>query len=288
MLVNVAAGCHASVPTLAPWCARLELVYEKRGTRTVLVRRSHTGPLVVQKSLYPEGDAPCQNVIVHPPGGIAGGDALHLCAAVGTGAHVQFTTPGASKWYRSAGPTAQQQTVELRVGAGAVIEWLPQETVVFDGAIAKLHTRVDLQPGASFIGWDVICLGRTASGERFARGRLRQAFELWSQDALVWTERSLVDGDARLLHSPVGLHGQPVFGTFIAAGVPVNDETLDLCRRIAAVSGEVATTRLPGVLLARYRGASAAAARAYFAALWSVVRPGLVGRAAVAPRIWNT
>ena len=287
MLVNAAAACHASLPSPAPWRARLELVYEKRGARTVLVRRSHAGPLVVQKSLYPEGDAPCQNVVVHPPGGIAGGDELHLSATVAAGAHVQFTTPGASKWYRSAGATAQQ-TVELRVGASAVVEWLPQETVVFDGAIAKLHTRVDLLPGASFIGWDVICLGRTAGGERFVHGRLRQELELWSQDTLVWTERSLMDGDAQLLHSPLGLQGQPVFGTFIAAGGPVDDETLNLCRGIAAVSGEVGTTRLPGVLLARYRGASTEAARACFVALWSVVRPRLVGRAAVAPRIWNT
>src|SRR5271166_1361303 len=116
----------------AGWRGELALAYERSGKRTVLVRRAHRGPLVVQKALYPEGEAVCQSVILHPPAGIVGGDQLALEVDVGDGAWAQLTTPGAAKWYRSAGPRAQQ-TLAFSVRAKATLEWLPQETIIFDG-----------------------------------------------------------------------------------------------------------------------------------------------------------
>src|SRR5438045_6863059 len=110
--------------------ACLSLSYVRDGNRTLLAERRHTGPLVVQKSLYPEGDAVCQNVIVHPPGGIVGGDALEVSADAGPGAHAQLLTPGAAKCYRSGGALAHQR-ISLRAAQGATVEWLPQETIVF-------------------------------------------------------------------------------------------------------------------------------------------------------------
>ena len=156
--------------TPSGWEAHLELEFRREAARTVLSTRRHTGPLRVQKALYPEGADVCQAIVVHPPGGIVGGDSLAIDVDVGTGAHAQLTTPGATKWYRSAGSVARAETA-LRVAAGAVLEWLPQEAMLFDGARASIALRVDLAPGARFIGWDVICLGRTASGERFDVGR---------------------------------------------------------------------------------------------------------------------
>lgn len=268
------------------WRAELHLRFERRGPRTVLAERVHVGPLRVQKSLYAEGDGVCQNIIVHPPGGIVGGDALVIDADAGPGAHAQLTTPGAAKWYRSAGEAATQHVV-LRAAESAVIEWLPRETIVFDGAVAELDSRIELAGDAAFIGWDIVCLGRTASGERFRHGSLRQQLGIARDGAAVYVERARIEG-GRLLSSPVGLNGATVFGTFIAAAAPrLSDGLLDACRKVAA-DGEGAVTRLPGVLLARYRGASAEAAHAYFGKLWRVSRPRLTGREAVAPRIWNT
>lgn len=268
------------------WEAKLALGFERRGERTVLATRTHEGPLVVQKALHPEGPGVCQSIVVHPPGGIAGGDRLALDVDVGAGAHAQLTTPGAAKWYRTRSAVARQ-AVSARVAAGATLEWLPQETIVFDGARATIATTIALATGATFIGWDIVCLGRTESGERFASGRLHQTLELVRDGALLWCERTVLEGGSRALQSGAILNGAPVFGTFIASG-DFADDVLACCRRVSCDKGEGAVTRLAHVIVARYRGASAQVARTYLASLWGVLRPAATGRAAVPPRIWNT
>ena len=269
------------------WRAQLDLGYRRDGERTVLTTRAHQGPLVVQKSLYPEGDAVCQNVIIHPPGGIVGGDMLAVNVDAGPRTHAQLTTPGAAKCYRSGGAFARQH-ITLRVARDAVLEWLPQETIVFDASKIELELAIDLVDDARFLGWDVVCLGRTAAGERFDRGALRQRLTLTRDGVPTFAERAVLHGGAPLLTSPVGLQGNPVFGTFLAAAPIVTHAMLESCRQVLPMAGEGAVTRLPGVLIARYRGASAAAARQYFVELWRKLRPALALRAAVPPRIWAT
>lgn len=269
------------------WRAQLDLGYRRDGERTVLTTRAHQGPLVVQKSLYPEGDAVCQNVIIHPPGGIVGGDMLAVNVDAGPRTHAQLTTPGAAKCYRSGGAFARQH-ITLRVARDAVLEWLPQETIVFDASKIELELAIDLVDDARFLGWDVVCLGRTAAGERFDRGALRQRLTLTRDGTPTFAERVVLHGGAPLLTSPVGLQGNPVFGTFLAAAPIVTHAMLESCRQVLPMAGEGAVTRLPGVLIARYRGASAAAARQYFVELWRKLRPALALRAAVPPRIWAT
>ena len=145
-------------PVFAPWRAELALGFERREARTVLAERRQDGPLVVQKPLYPEGDEVCHAIVVHPPAGIAGGDELEVAAKAGAGAHALLTTPGAAKWYRSAGPWARQK---LAFEVAGVLEWLPQETIVFDGALADMGCEVNLDAEACYIGWEILCLGRT-------------------------------------------------------------------------------------------------------------------------------
>lgn len=147
------------------WHAELELGYARFGDTTRPVRRRHLGPLRVQKHLYAEGPEICQHIIVHPPGGIAGGDRLDISASVERDAWAQLTSPGAAKWYRANGPA--YQSLRLRVGAGATLEWLPQETIVFSAAQAELETLVELEGDARLFYWDMVALGRPASGERF-------------------------------------------------------------------------------------------------------------------------
>ena len=281
------AAAHTSVDAGSRWHAALALVYARDGERSVLARRTHRGPLVVQRSLYPEGERVCQNIIVHPPAGIVGGDTLRLDIDVGEGACAQITTPGAAKWYRSSGAAARQD-VASRVQAGSTLEWLPQESIVFDGAIAGLHHRVDLEGDATFVGWDVICLGRSAAGERFARGNLRQSLMVARDGVEVFVERANLSGGDALLASAVGLNGAVVFGTFIAAVSAVPDSLLAACRGIAAVDGDTGVTRMRGCVVGRYRGMSAQSARAYFVQLWCAVRPIAIRRDAVMPRIWAT
>ena len=272
-------------PMVSSWKARLALDFAFQDDKTVLAGRSHDGPLVVQKPLYPEGREVCHAIVVHPPGGIAGGDELSLRVKTGEGASTLLTTPGAAKWYRSAGPWAKQNVAFDVQGA---LEWLPQESIVFDGALADSAYDVDLGARAGFIGWDIVCLGRTGSGEKFSRGTFRSSVQVRREGRLLWRERGRIDGGGRLLDSPAGLAGSPVFGTLFAAALNFNKKILDQLREQQPTLGAGAVTLLPGILLARYLGGSGEAARRYFIALWRILRPALLGREAIEPRIWRT
>lgn len=278
---------NATNAVRTPWHARLALRFERRDARTVLVHRAHEGPLVVQKPLYPEGDVVCQCIVIHPPGGIAGGDRLDLDIEAGAGAFAQLTTPGAAKWYRAGGHDSGAGT-RIRAGAGAVVEWMPQGNIVFRGAQARATLQVELQGDAVFLGWDISCLGRTASAETFDAGTWRQRIDVRRDDALIWSERAVVTGASAAMSSPSGLNGAPVFGTLLVVADAIDNSLLAACRGRAPLSGDGVVTRFPGVLVARYRGHATAAAHAWFAALWSLLRPALAGRPAIPPRIWNT
>lgn len=269
------------------WCGELRLEYERRSERTVLSSRRHSGPIVVQKALYPEGESVCHGIVLHPPGGYVGGDRITLAVRVGDSGHALLTTPGAGKWYRSAGRTAEQ-SLRFEVCSGAVLEWFPQGTIVFDGALARADTRIDVSPDGTYIGWEIVCLGRTASGEHFAAGQLRTSTELRRGAELSWLERGCIDGGSRLLASPVGLAGHPVHGTLLAVSPKVDAAIVTSCRDVQPASGHAAVTRLPGIALARYLGPRADDAQDYFVRLWQILRPALTGCPASFPRIWRT
>lgn len=277
-----------SLPELLPsWHAELHLGFARSGERTVLRENRHRGPLRVQKALYPEGEAVCQTILLHPPSGIAGGDLLQISVAAAAGAHAQITTPGAGKWYRSGGQDAAQR-IDLKVEEGATLEWLPQETIVFDGARARMETRVSLAADSRFIGWDIVCLGRAASGERFEHGKFELFYRVDRNNCPVWIERGSFAGNDAMLSSPAGWAGASVSGTLLAA-FPHTPELLAACRAISpADAASHALTALPGLLVARYLGDSSEAARLWFAALWAVIRPVCCGRPAINLRIWNT
>lgn len=267
---------------MSTWSARLDLGFRPAEGKTVLAERRQEGPLVVQKPLYPEGERVCHAIIVHPPGGIAGGDELELRSSVAQGGHALLTTPGAGKWYRSAGAQASQK---LAFAVDGILEWLPRETIVFNDARARLECTVHLKGDARYIGWEVLCFGRSGSGEHFAKGTIGLETAIARDGRLLWLERGRIDGGGALMASATGLGGRSVCGTLVAAG-PLAPDALGACREKGG--GEVAITALPGVLIARYLGDSSEAALRAFAAIWSVLRPSLAGRQAVEPRIWRT
>jgi urease accessory protein len=272
-------------PLVRSWKASLSLGFSFENRKTTLGSKHHDGPLVVQKPLYPEGGEVCHAIVVHPPGGIAGGDELRLRIRTDEHASALLTTPGATKWYRSAGPWARQ---DLAFDVQGTLEWLPQESIVFDGALAQTEIEADLAAGAGLIGWDIVCLGRTGSGERYARGSYRTSIQVRREGKPLWLERGRIEGGGKLLESPAGLDGQPVFGTLFASFLNLNQELLNEMRKTGPATGRGAVTLLPGILLARYLGDSSEAARRYFIALWRILRPALTGRKAIEPRIWGT
>ncbi len=198
------------------WHARLQLDYRLEAERCV-ARYEHSGPLRILQSLYPEGDGICHNVLVHPPGGLVGGDTLSLDISVGTGAHGLITTPGATRFYRSDGPVATQET-SLKLEEGARLEWLPLEAICYDGCHAVNRLQLQLAPGAQCLGWDLTALGLPHAQLPFLRGSLEQHLEVPG----VWLERgTLRADDQRLMNGPTGLDGYRCLATlFFASGTP--------------------------------------------------------------------
>ena len=271
----------------ACWPARLRLSYERRAGRSVLAAKEHEGPLVVQKPLYPEGEAICHSIILHPPAGIVGGDQLTLQVLVGDQAHALLTTPGATKWYRSAGAAATQ-TMHFSIGNEGCLEWLPQESIVFDGAQAHNETQINLAAKALFLGWDIICLGRTGSAQSFQTGRWGSKLSIHREGKALWIERAAIEAGDLLMRSKAGLSGCSVYATFVATVQTVQASLIQECRTVVVEKGVASVSQLPGLLVGRYLGDSSQAAKNYFIALWQKVRPVVVGCEAQRPRIWNT
>ncbi len=270
------------------WEAGLQLAFQRRGERSVLARRSSFGPLAVQKALYPEGEFVCHAILLHPPGGIAGGDRLEIAVEVETRAHALLTTPGATKWYRSSGVESSQRVV-ISIERDAVCEWLPQENIFFESSLARNALSVDLREGAVFCGWDVMCLGRTASGERFLAGQIRQHLRITRGAKPLFEEMGTVDGGGALLDSPIGMAGYPLCATFILAGVAVDRDALDFCRA-SAPEGDCkwGVSAMGEVLVARCLARKAEMAREYFLRMWAHLRPKYAKVPARVPRIWAT
>lgn len=280
------AGSHNKMTV--SWRAQLNLRFAVERERTVLVERMHSGPLVVQKTLYPEGERICHAVIVHPPGGIAGGDQLQLHANLEADAHTLLTTPGAGKWYKANGRDAAQQ-LQFKVGERATLEWLPQETILFDAAQVRMSTQVELASDAKFAGWEIVCFGRRAAGEKFAQGHLHQRVQIWRGEELLWNEATNVAAGSRAMLSPLGLSGRTISAVFLVAAGAVPAEVLAACRTIIPRENNLyGVTALPEIFAARFVGDNTEHARDYFERLWQILRPWYANTEMQRPRIWST
>ena len=272
------------------WRADLYIDYTLQSGRSV-ARHRHSGPLRVLQSLYPEGDAVCHNVLVHPPGGIVGGDVLDMRVAVGEGAHGLVTTPGATRFYRSEGELGVQQAL-LDVAARARLEWLPLEALYYAGCQAENRLTMNVAAGGELLGWDMAALGLPHAGQPFARGRVLQHIEVPG----AWLERGVIDAaDTRLLQSPLGLAGHRCLASvFFVSGSP-----LERARREQAL--EVARAALAGHALEASAGVTSPHPRVVVVrALAPVVEPAMEALRRVrtawrqalwslpdaAPRIW--
>lgn len=270
------------------WRAQLRLHYSRDDERTI-AHDSHQGPLRVLQRLYPEGPGICHHVIVHPPGGVVGGDRLEVNARLDAGTHAVITTPGATRFYRSTGVPAVQQ-VRLQLAGGARIEWLPLEAIAHRGCIAESQLTLELADGAEAIGWDILALGLPAAGEDFDSGSFLQHLEIPG----VWLERGRVRGsDALLLESPLGWAGHAVLGTlWWAAGSPIGSE-----RRQALLEGALGlidsaqagvTMPNPQTVVLRVLAARVEPAMRLMQAVRAAWRHSAWGLAAEPPRVWRT
>lgn len=295
----------------ASWHGSLDLVFSYNGGNTVLAHDRVKAPLKVQRPFYPEGSEVCHSTILHTAGGIVGGDRLSLNICLEAQAKALITTAAAGRVYRTNG-LAARQTIQMQVADGACLEWLPQETIVFDGAIYRQDLRVDLAPKASWLGWEMTRFGRSARGERFLQGDWRSHAEVWQQGRPLWIDRQWLPGREDIFNSPHGLAGQPVVASFAWIGQEVSPELVEKVRSLwdkpsltlpdpllsregqgktggdAYLSrGTVGVTRLTVGLLCRYRGSSTVEVRNWFMEVWQLLRLSFLGRTNCTPRVWQ-
>jgi urease accessory protein len=275
----------------AEWLAELHLHFARHKTRTVLVENRHSGPLRVQKALYPEGEQVCHAVIVHPPGGLAGGDKLSVEINLEANSNVVVLTPAAAKWYKAPRLPCTQQTT-IRLAKGSTLDWLPQENIFYNATHAISSFTLQIDPGASAIGWEMGLLGRQESGERWTEGSLRFVTSIERSDGLLlWVERLRLDASAPLRTACQCLYGFNAFATLWAVG--------EACT--AAVAEELASglpfetelragvTSLPeGILLVRGLANDIERLRETMMKCWLNLRPLIHGLPAQRLRLWAT
>ncbi|MDF5707160.1 MAG: urease accessory protein UreD [Nostoc sp. S4] len=272
--------------TTQGWHGKLNLVYADRHNTTQLIYTHQQAPLKVQRPFYPEGQKVCHSVILHTAGGVVGGDRLSSNIHLQSHTHALITTAAASKIYRSNGLQARQ-TTQIQVDAGACLEWLPQETILFNSAIYQQDLRVELATGASFLGWEITRFGRSARGEKFLQGEWRSHTEIWQQGVPLWIDRQWLPASEEVFHSPHGLAGKPITGSLVWLGDAVSAEIGEKIRILGNSVGETGVSRLQHGLLCRYRGCSTSEVRNWFINVWQLLRVCFLNRGNCIPRVWQ-
>lgn len=267
------------------WHGKLQLTYVCHQQTTQIQYDRVQAPLKIQRPFYPEGSQVCHTMALHTAGGMVGGDRLSQEIILQPQAQVLFTTAAASKVYRSQGAIARQQ-VRLQVRSGAHLEWFPQKTIVFNGAHYHQDIRVDLEPEATWLAWEITRFGRSARGERFERGSWRSHVEVWQGEKPLWIDRQCLLGGSPMLDSLSGLAGQSVIATLVWLGKPVCSDIVAQSRPTGVIEGETGVTRLPVGMLCRYRGNSTVEAQRWLVAVWDLLRPTFRQRPACSPRGW--
>lgn len=308
------------------WRGNLQLAYAHHHNKTQLTHAQVQAPLKVQRPFYPEGPEVCHTIVLHTAGGMVGGDDLSQTIHLSPHAHALITTAAASKVYRNkvidtpskesfqTSPSnsdlpqsplktgtlsrisplfkgrVARQTIHIQIERDAYLEWLPQETIVFNGAIYRQDLRVELAPGASWLGWEITRFGRSARGERFLQGEWRSHTEVWQQGRPLWIDRQWLPGGEELVNSPHGLAGKPIVASLVWVGQTVPPEIVEQARMLWNAEehqGEAGVTQLTSGLLCRYRGSSTSEVRNWFTEVWQLLRLSFLGCPVTKPRVWQ-
>lgn len=281
--------------TTSSWLARLGLHFhvavqvtagKPDEPRHTILKHEHLGPLRIQKALYPEGPELCHAIIVHPPGGIAGGDRLEVQLQSQAGSQGLVTTPSAAKWYGTdrASPALQK----IHVVVDGALEWLPQETIIFDRALVESELTITVGGTGAMLGWDHLIFGRRASGESFKTGRFAQSLRIHLSEELVWHDRLVLEGNDALFASPVGLRGHHAFATLWAILAEPDTWTESQLESVRAKSPMISWTVLHPRLLVGRLLVDPLKLKGLLEQAWTTLRPLVMNRQALSPRLWAT
>jgi urease accessory protein len=280
------------------WHAFLTLGFCQTARGTVLKTCDHKGPLYVQKPFYPEGRDTAHVYLLHPPGGLVSGDRLTITANLAENTHVLITTPGAGRVYRAReDKTLQHQVTQLNVAENSLIEWLPQETILYPNAYTRLENSIDLAGNAKFIGWEITCFGLPANHQDFGEGHAEQGFQIRQNGRLKVRERLVIDRQNRnIFTAKAGLDGKPINGLMIAGPFESpepshsnHDELIDKLRQRCTQHGSLSGVSLVGeFIMVRSLHDDSEQVKQLFIQCWQDIRPALLGKESNEPRIWST
>ena len=298
----------ATVPRTVPkpvknhWLAHLVLEFSYTAVGTQLTRTQRKGPLSVQKAFYPEGRDCAHIYLLHPPAGIVSGDELRISVDLKSNAHLLFTTPGAGRFYRARtnleiGDTKQSQITQIALAEKAKCENFPQETIVYEGADGYNTVDITLTSSSVYLGWDITCLGLPDSDEPFVEGKYCQLNRLFCDEKLIYHDRIALSPENNLLTHPAGLANHSVFATFLAYAPEKLSDTFQRMDIVNLLRDKViehnaqqniSITDIDGLLVIRYLGAHAQQCKNLFINLWEILRPLMLDKDAIQPRIWHT
>lgn len=274
---------------LFSWEAHLDLGLIHKNNKTVLNKRRHIGPLTLQRPFYPEQDGTCHLYVLHPPGGIAGGDSLNLNLVCNQDTSTLVTTPGANKFYQSSSLAAWQNQ-KLYVKENANLEWLPQETILFDGSNVDSITKIELKSSSRFIGWEIVSFGRPACAEKFSRGTFKQSYEIWYDNQPIFIDKVIIKDRAEVFSSLWGLQSKPVMGLMTV----VNQDTDLLNEAKISIQNQtnqhscLSVTVMNNILVCRCLDDNSMSIRDQFIEIWKLIRPIVMNKHPCEPRIWAT
>mgnify|MGYP002641104185 FL=1 len=272
-------------PGAQNWEAYLELKLVRGEQKTRLVPVKRYGPLSVQRPFYPEQET-CHVYVLHPPGGVVGGDRLELKVNLESRASALLTTPGATKFYQSAGLTAQVKQ-QLNVQPDAGLEYLPQENIYFPGSLVNAKTTLHVEQGSHAIIWEKHCFGRPVNNEFYSTGQVITELELRQDDRLLLVEKQRID--AAEIKRASGLRNHPVMGTLLVYSDRLNRELITTLREIPVLDGISGLTQpLENILVVRFMGNSTASVNDYFIKLLELLRLVILQKEMCRPRIWAT
>lgn len=269
------------------WQGNLRLGYRWHQHRTEIIQAYAKAPLRIQRPFYPESPEVCHSVMLHTAGGMVGGDQLHIQLDLQAQAQVLLTTAAASKVYR-APTTPVRQTIEVNIAPQACLEWLPQETIIFNQAQYQQSLRVNLAPGGLWLAWEMTRFGRTARAEFFTAGNWRSHTEVWQDGIPLWMDRQWLPGTPETFYGLHGLNSCPVVGSFACIGREVSSTVIQDIRALwPGLVTDIGVSRLEMGLICRYRGSDRGAAQAWFIAVWGLLRVLFLGRVVCVPRVWR-
>ncbi|MCM1982837.1 urease accessory protein UreD [Lyngbya confervoides] len=273
---------------MTQWQGCVKLNYAVDHQQTHLRSAYSRAPLRIQRPFYPESPQVCHSVLVHTAGGMVGGDRLDLDVTLQPQAHTLLTTSAAGKVYRTQGQTVQQ-SLRVTLEEQSILEWLPQETIVFEGAQFDQQTHVDLGSGALWVGMDLFRFGRTARGEGFTTGHWRSRTEVWQQGHPLWIDRAQFS--PAMVQSPTVLANYCVMGSLAVVGTVFAKEAINQIREACLpqlpVDHQIGMTRLQAGVICRYLGHSTHQGRSYFLKIWENLRQSYAGRGICIPRVWQ-